>query len=119
MAGRLNVIFLSSLRIMRGSSSWSPFHFKNLKLPQVYHSCSIKKTAMVDSGEDSFCDPSTFDCLESKSFSPDEYFEVPPLLRRQSTIEDEQRLVLLLKKILTYQDKNVTSWIVEVRYCIP
>lgn len=113
MAGRLNVIFLSSLRIMRGYSSWSPFHFKNIKLPQVSHSCSIKKTAMVDSGEDSFCDPSTFDCLESKSFSPDEYFEVPPLLRRQSTIEDEQRLVLLLKKILSYQDKNVTSWIVE------
>ncbi|XP_073978767.1 malonyl-CoA decarboxylase, mitochondrial-like isoform X2 [Rhodnius prolixus] len=40
-------------------------------------------------------------------------FDRPPILRRMSTIDDEQRVILLLKEILSFQDKNISSWIVE------
>jgi len=45
--------------------------------------------------------------------SPEDLFPAPLLMRRQSTIEDEQRVIGLLKEILEYQDKNVSSWVVE------
>lgn len=35
------------------------------------------------------------------------------LLRRKSTIDDEARVVALLKEILAYQNTNISNWIIE------
>lgn len=35
--------------------------------------------------------------------------------RRESTIDDEAKVVGLLKEILAYQDTNMSNWIIEVR----
>ena len=50
--------------------------------------------------------------------SPGFYFganEKPNQFRRQSTIDDEAKVVGLLKEILAYQDTNMSNWIIEVR----
>ncbi|XP_069689854.1 malonyl-CoA decarboxylase, mitochondrial-like [Periplaneta americana] len=54
------------------------------------------------------------DQLGQDSSDPDYYFPSSEnLVRRPSTIEDEQKVKNLLKEILAYQDTNVSSWIVE------
>lgn len=60
-------------------------------------------------------------CLISKKRNMDEdcnYSDIFPseesLLRRSSTIKDLQLSLALLKEILEYRNKNVSSWIIEV-----
>lgn len=109
MSRRLNILFTSAMR------TWWPVVWArpSSKSSSASHfSLSACRYTMDNSFSD---DHTSFDELEPKSFSPEEYFDCHPILRRKSTVEDEQRLILLLKNILSYQDKHVSSWIVEVR----
>ncbi|XP_024085704.1 malonyl-CoA decarboxylase, mitochondrial-like [Cimex lectularius] len=51
--------------------------------------------------------------LGCRSYPPEELFDHPPLQRRMSTVEDEQRGISYLKEVIALQEKNVSSWIVE------
>lgn len=114
MAQGLNVLFTASMRSIRPLSFWSRALSKKAigHRPANSHFGLARRRITMESIDDSL-DGSTLDDLDSKSFSPEEYFDCPPLIRRKSTIEDEQKLVILLKDILAYQDKHVSSWIVE------
>ena len=49
---------------------------------------------------------------------PDFGFVGDHVSRRPSTTEDEQRVKGLLKEILALKEKNVSSWVVEVRLSV-
>lgn len=80
----------------------------------VFKRFKVKSTMDSDTESEQHFSSGDVTLLDSKFDPPGEYFESPRLNRRQSTLEDEQRMIMLLQEILEDQNKNISSWLVEV-----
>lgn len=72
----------------------------------------------VNSRSASQCSASSPGSSSTEDETPGFYFaanEKPNQFRRESTIDDEAKVVALLKEILAYQDTSMSNWIIEVR----
>lgn len=63
-----------------------------------------------DNGKSDGNDPTKFSVLEGEYF--DDCVDTQPIT--PSTTADEQKVIDLLKEVISYQDKQLSSWIVEV-----
>ncbi|KAK9506712.1 hypothetical protein O3M35_008597 [Rhynocoris fuscipes] len=107
MATVTSVLFLTRLRSAKICQSI--YYLTSRSNRQRLFSLNNKMSIPMDSDSSD----NTGADLDCKSNASAEIFDHAPLLRKVSTIDDEHRVITLLKEILTLRDKNVSSWIVE------